>query len=109
MKIEWRKCKKHLTQLTVTKNIEEIKNKQTEMNNSIIDIKNILEGINSTITEAEEWISELEDRMVEITVEEQNKRKGMKRLRIASEAFGTILSKSTVELYGSQRKEKKRH
>ena len=33
----------------------------------------------------------------------------MKRLRIASEAFGTILSKSTVELYGSQRKEKKRH
>ena len=47
--------------------------------------------------------------MVEITAEGQNKGKGMKRLRIASEAFGTILSKSTVELYGSQRKEKKRH
>ena len=28
--------------------------------------KNTLEGINSRITEAEEWISELEDKMVEI-------------------------------------------
>ena len=47
--------------------------------------------------------------MVEITAEEKNKGKGMKRLRIASEAFGTILSKSTDKLYGSQRKEKKKH
>ena len=31
---------------TVTKNIEEIKNKQTEMNNIITDIKNTLEGTN---------------------------------------------------------------
>lgn len=32
-------------------------------------------GTNSRLTEAEEWMSELEDRMVEIIVEEQNKRK----------------------------------
>ena len=50
------------------------------MNNTITEIKNTLEGTNSKITEAEEWISELEDRMVEITAEEQNKRKGMKRI-----------------------------
>ena len=31
------------------------------------------EVINSRISEAEEWISELEDKMVEITSEEQNK------------------------------------
>ena len=31
-----------------------------------------LEGINSRITEAEEWVSDLEDRMVEITTAEQN-------------------------------------
>ena len=37
--------------------------------------KNALEEINSRITEAEEWISELEDRMMEITAEEQNKGK----------------------------------
>ena len=38
-------------------------------------MKYTLEGIKSRITEAEEWVSELEDRMVEITVEEQNKEK----------------------------------
>ena len=37
---------------------------QTEMNNTILEVKNTLEGINSRITEAEEWISDLEDRMV---------------------------------------------
>ena len=65
---------------TATKNIEEIKNKQTEMNNTITEIKNTPEGNNSRITEAEEQISELEDRMVEITAKEQNKGKGMKRI-----------------------------
>jgi len=38
----------------ITKDIEEIKNKQTEMNNIITEIKNTLEGTNSRITEAEE-------------------------------------------------------
>ena len=42
-------------------------------------MKNILEGINSRINEAEERISELEDRMVEITTTEQNKEQIMKR------------------------------
>ena len=45
------------------------------MNNIITEIKNTLEGTNSRITQAEEWISEVEDRMVEITAEEQNKGK----------------------------------
>ena len=42
-------------------------------------MKTTLEGINSRITEAEERISDLEDRMVEFTAEEQNKKKRMKR------------------------------
>ena len=42
-------------------------------------MKNTLEGINSRITEAEERISDLEDRMVEFTATEQNKEKRMKR------------------------------
>ena len=37
-----------------------------------------LEGINSRVTEAEEQISDLEDKMVEITVTEQNIEKRMK-------------------------------
>ena len=55
-----------------TKDLEELKNKQTEMNNT-------LEGINSRITEAKERINYLEDRMVEITATEQNIEKRMKR------------------------------
>ena len=39
---------------------------------------NTLEGINSRITEAEEWISDLEDRMVEITAAKQNTEKRIK-------------------------------
>ena len=50
------------------------------MNNSINEIKNSLEGINSRITEAEEWISDLEDKIMEITTAEQNKEKRMKRI-----------------------------
>jgi len=38
-------------------------------------MKNTLEGINSKISEAEEWMSEPEDRIVEITAAEQNKEK----------------------------------
>ena len=38
-----------------------------------------LDGINSRITEAEERISDLEDRMVKISAVEQNKEKRMKR------------------------------
>ena len=60
---------------TITKDIKEIKNKQTEMNNIITEMKNTLEGTNSRITEGEEWISEVEVQMVKITVEEENKGK----------------------------------
>ena len=70
--------------------LEELKDKHTETTNTITEIKNTLEGINSRISE--ERISELEDKMVEITSEEQNKVKTMKRteLRIVSEASGMI-------------------
>ena len=52
-------------QETFNKNLEELKSKQT-----INEIKNSLEGINSRKTEAEEWISDLEDKIVEITTTE---------------------------------------
>ena len=38
-------------------------------------LKNTLEGINSRLDDTEEWISELEERIVEITQAEQKKRK----------------------------------
>ena len=45
------------------------------MNNTITELKTTLEGINRSITEKEEWISDLEYRMVEIIAMEQNKEK----------------------------------
>ena len=66
-------------QESINKDLEELKDKHTETNSTITEIKNTLEGINNRISEAEEQISELEDKMVEITSEEQNKVKRMKR------------------------------
>ena len=48
-----------------TKDPEELKNKQTEMNTT-------LEEINSSITETGKQLSDLEDRMVQITATKQN-------------------------------------
>ena len=42
-------------------------------------MNNTLEGIDSRITEAEEWKSDLEDRMVEITAAKQNIENRMKK------------------------------
>ena len=48
-----------------TNDLEGLKNKQTDM-------KNTLERINSRITEGEEGINDLDDKIVEITATEQN-------------------------------------
>ena len=69
-------------QESINKDLEELNN--TETNNKITEIKTTLEGINSRISKAEEWISELEDKMVEITAEEQNK---VKRTRRTEDSF----------------------
>ena len=66
-------------QKSINKELEKLKNKHTETNNTITEIKNTLEGINRRISEAEEQISELKDKIVEITFEEKNKVKRMKR------------------------------
>ena len=61
------------------KDLEEIKKSQYIMSNAINDIKNILEGTNSRIMEAEDRISEVGDRMVEINETERKKEKRIKR------------------------------
>ena len=45
------------------------------MNKAINEIKSTLEGTNSRITEAEEKINEVEDRIVEINEAERKKEK----------------------------------
>ena len=45
------------------------------MKNTITEMKNTLEGMNSRLDDTEVWISELEDRVVKITEAEQKKEK----------------------------------
>ena len=40
----------------------------------ITEVKNTLEGINSTLNETEEWVSNLEDRLVDINQNRKKKR-----------------------------------
>ena len=78
------------------KDTEEIRNKQSVMNNTITEMENTLERINR-ITEGEEQRSQMEDRMVEITATEQNEGKRMKIITV-SEISGTMLNTSIFEL-----------
>ena len=66
-------------QESINKDLEELKNKHSETNKTITEIKNTLQGINSRMSEAEERISELEDTLVEITSEQLDKVKRMTR------------------------------
>ena len=63
------------SQETLTKEMQDIKLKQEEMQNIITEIKNSLEAANSRIQEAEEPISEVEIRLVDITGAEQKREK----------------------------------
>ena len=63
-------------QETFNKDLEELNSKQTRMNNKINEIKNSLEGINRRITETEEWVSDLEDKIVEIIPQSRIQKKG---------------------------------
>ena len=78
------------------KDLEEIKKSQLIMNNAITEIKTTLEGNNSRIAKAEERISEVEDRMVEIN--EAERKKELKEIRTTSETSGSMLNTPTFEL-----------
>ena len=62
MKTKWRKY-----QESINEDQDDLQNKPIETNNTVTEIKNTLEGINSRIYEAEESINGPDDRMVEIT------------------------------------------
>ena len=60
---------------TLNKEIKNIKKDQSEMKNTIHEIKNTLDGINSRLNEAEEWIRNLEGRVMEKNQAEQVREK----------------------------------
>ena len=94
-------------QKTFNKDLEELKTKQTRMNNTITDIKNTPEGINR-VTEAEERISELEDKMVEITAREQNKEKRKKSIEDSLRELWDNIKHTNIRIIGIAEEEKKK-
>ena len=89
------------------KDLEELKSKQTMMNNTINEIKNSLEGINSRITDEEEQISGLEDKILEITIIEQNKEK-MKRLEDSLRKIWGKIKHTNIRIIGVPDEEEKK-
>ena len=87
-------------QESMNKDLEKLKNKHTETSNTITEIKNTLEGINSRISEAEESINELEDKMVEITSEEQNKVKRIKRMEDSLRDLWDNIKHTNIRIIG---------
>ena len=94
-------------QETFNKELEELKGKQT-MNNIINEIKNSLEGINSRITEAEKRISDLEDKIVEITTTEKNKEKRMKRIVDSLRKLWDNIQCNNIQIIGVSEEEEKK-
>ena len=78
------------------------------MNNTINEIKNTLEGINSRITEAEKRISDLKDKIVEITTSEQNKEKRRKRIEDSLRDLWDNMKCSNILIIGVPEEEEKK-
>ena len=95
-------------QETFNKDLEEVKSKQTMMNNTINEIKHSPEGINRRITEAEERISDLEDKTVEITTAEENKEKRMKRIEDSLRDLWGNIKCTKVQIIGVPEEEEKK-
>ena len=93
---------------STNKDLEELKNKHTETNTTIIEIKNYLEGINSSISEAEEQISELEDKRVKITSEEQNKITRMKGTENSLRDLWDNIKHTNIRIIGVPEEEEKK-
>ena len=93
-------------QESFNKDLEDLKSKQIVMNNTINEIKSTLEGINSRKTEAEEWISDLEDKTVEITAREQNLKKRKKRIENSLRDLWDNIKHTNIRIIGVPEEER---
>ena len=98
--------KREKMQESINKDLEELKNKHA--NNTITKIKNALEGIDSRLFEAEEQISKLEDKMVEITSAEQNKVNRMKRMEDSLRNLWDNIKCTNIKIIGVPEEEEKK-
>ena len=78
------------------------------MNNAITEFKSILKGTNSRITEAENRISELEDRMVKINEAERNKEKRIERSEDNLRDLQDNVKRPNIRIIGVPEEDKKK-
>ena len=78
------------------------------MNKAVTDIKNTLEGTNSRIMEAEDRISDEEDRMVEINESERKKEKRIKRNEDNLRDLQDNMKRSNIQIIGVPEEEDKK-
>ena len=95
------------TQEIINKDLKHLKKKHTETNNTNTEIKITLEGINSRICEAEEHISGLEDKMVEI-ISKENKVKRMKRTEDNRRDLWDNIKHTNIQIIGVPEEEEKK-
>ena len=87
-------------QETLTKEIQDIKLKKEEMQNTITEIQNSLEAANSRIQEAEERISEVEDRLMEIMDAERKREKRLKTNEESLRELWDNIKRTNIHIIG---------
>ena len=85
-----------------------LNSQQTVLNKTINKIKNSLEGNSSRTTETKIWISDLKDKMVEITTAEQNKEKRMKRIDDSLRDLWDNIKRNNIRIIGVPEEEEKK-
>ena len=78
------------------------------MNNTLNETKNTKEGINSRITETEQQITDLEDKILEITTAEHNKEKRMKRTQDSLRDLWDNIKCTNIQIIGVPKEEEKK-
>ena len=91
---------------SVNKDLEELKNEHTD--STTTGIKNTLEGVKSRTSEAEGPSSELEDKLVEITSEGQNKVKRMQRTEDSLRDLWDNIKRTNIRIAGVPEEEEKK-
>ena len=95
-------------QQILSQEIQDLKPKQAEMQNTITEIKNSLEAAKSRIQEAEERIREVEDRQGKITDVEQKIEKRLKRNEVSLRIEWDNIKCTNIWIIGLQEGEERK-
>ena len=87
------------------KGIETIKKDQWEVKNAISSINNTLEGLNSRWDEAEDWISDLEDKVEKKHLSSAAKRKEIKKNEESLRNLWDNMKRNNIRIMGIPRGE----